>query len=621
MYPSFTLQFPGGYTATVQNQPGVTFIVGANGTGKSYALKRLAEMFPQSVLYIPAERDILRQGVPQQPRIQEEVYNSNFDARDQLSRLWSRALRSEVILELATALVQELGLPQRITISPAAGSIVPESRDLDAQYDARDEGNGVVHIPTLGLAIYDPAHPVVVLDEPENALYPQALHVLLQVLRAVAERQEKHFIIITHAPLLLDLRSLQDLTRVLFVRRPDAYSHQRTSFAISAEEAAYFEPLLPLLNAYKREAYFAEVVILVEGRTDRDFLTELLHLGNYDRSLGRTTVLPLEGCGDAGKYAGYFRTIGVRPVVLLDRDVVYPTSKFTFRVGTIENGSFQWSGWVAPTNARDWLNGSPLVDGEGPSLAGQFQELNEALSAVRTSLTDALTAVTESASCQEQVPSLTGIGSAHPGTTLRERYRRLMDAALCHNDWERSCVAETITVVRDAWRVLSDRALELGVIVLPCDSLEDLYRSAHRGPSKAERLQREIAYLRKNYRNRSGDIQKDYEDVLDPLERLNVIEQSRGGLPRSIATRLHGVVLELWTYLFAEGDPASNLRQLESRGAFDRLSPGTSVKDHTAEEPPWVELKVPLFRGYLSEDGTLRLESTSKPDVYSTLMS
>ena len=114
--PVISLKLPDNTIYELKNTPGVTFIVGPNGGGKSYALKRAALAHPQHLLYIPPNREIVRANLSQVSREQEETYNVDWQAQEHLARYWSRAVRHPGIRALALSLIERVGLPQRISV-------------------------------------------------------------------------------------------------------------------------------------------------------------------------------------------------------------------------------------------------------------------------------------------------------------------------------------------------------------------------------------------------------------------------------------------------------------------------------------------------------------------------
>lgn len=111
-------------------------------------------------------------------------------------------------------------MPQRVSVSVEDGGVkFCMSAENGCQLTAH-EAPGLLNLPVLGIAVYDPERKLVIIDEPEQSLHPQAQHIFVQVLREVARLQDKHFILITHSPSMVDLRNAEDLSRMVFFDVP-----------------------------------------------------------------------------------------------------------------------------------------------------------------------------------------------------------------------------------------------------------------------------------------------------------------------------------------------------------------------------------------------------------------
>ncbi|AGL02724.1 ATP-dependent nuclease [Desulfoscipio gibsoniae] len=624
------LWLPDGSKYQIDNKPGLTYIIGPNGTGKSYALKRFAQANLNDALYILPTRDDVRRNLTPVVRREEEEFFRGWLVYDQICRYWSRAVRQPGLLALAFSFLERLGVPQRVSVSVEDGGVkFCMSAENGCQLTAH-EAPGLLNLPVLGIAVYDPERKLVIIDEPEQSLHPQAQHIFVQVLREVARLQDKHFILITHSPSMVDLRNAEDLSRMVFFRRPKNYLAERKVFQISLEDAEQYTDLLPSLTTYKREVLFADKVILVEGQHDRDVLTALIESGGFRVSLARTSVLPLGGVGYMSRYTAFFKEIGVKPIVICDRDVVYPTSAIRWHCGRMEGDSFDWRGWISLSKARDYARGLPVAEpGDRPNLyPGEFDTLDRLAGAVRRLMKKALEQVEDFEDQLVPVASLGGLieelqKKYSTGWDYREfrAYHLLLTVVLSHEDWLNTPVADVFSQLREAYEQLESQADRLDILVLRSGRLEDIY--VHSGRlewSKTEKSLREAADIRTYYHGRRDQIDVDYPELIEPLTRKRFIMRMNNGIPHEASAVLSGKVHEIYDFLFGAGELTERIKRLENSGKLEEISSGARVVtcDLNAN-PPAVTLEIPLLKGYLSPNGCITLKAGVRPEVFNLL--
>ncbi len=623
MPDSYTLKLPDGTNFEIPNAPGITFIVGPNGVGKSYALRTLAQEHPRDILFVPPGREELRYNLGLQDKQSSEALSGDMRPLDWLSRSWSKAVRQPALRLIAESFIKRLGLPQTVRVVIGGGNIQFRTRDLAQEYPTHREASGILNLPTLGLAVFDPSYPTVVIDEPEQSLHPQAQHLLLQILRAVSARHPKHFILITHSPVMLDLRTPKDLARIVFVRRQAQGNAQREVFMVEAADASYYQDLLPALNSYKREAFFADNVIVVEGENDRDLLQAVIEMGGYGVSLGRTSVLPAGGSRSQPRLCALLRTIGVRPLVLCDRDVINPCSNYEWRCWTTPGGSFEWKGWVSPSIASRSASGSPMSGLVAPEDPAEYERLASEAEHLRTAMVKALELVRGNEAAAAAVPSLaqTLAELGAQNSKLARLERALARSILDSSDWLGTIFEPAFKEVVDSWHVVRTHASSLDIFILPNGGLEDHYiHGGSRYSDKTEAGRAEVADIYRLYADRPQDVIHDYTHVISPFIHCGVLEKLNKGLPHEAAAAVAGKLCEIYDYVFGAGKPSENLLRLQESERFDELSPGVRIiHNGTIENPAWFEVEVPLLRGYLSNGGTYRFVEGQRPDVFTKL--
>ncbi|GBF33800.1 hypothetical protein DCCM_2911 [Desulfocucumis palustris] len=624
---------PDGGRFGLENTPGITYIIGPNGVGKSYALKKFARENPDQALYILPSRKDVRRNLTQSERSDEKQFFNEWLAYEQLRRYWYRTIRQPGLLALALSFLERLGVPQRFSVSMEDGSFKFHPSETGGFSPGESQPAGLLNLPLLGIAVYDPSRKLVIIDEPEQSLHPQAQHIFVSVLRDVARIQEKHFILSTHSPSMVDIRDKDDLGRIFFIRRSKKDLHHRKVFRINPADTGEYADLIPGLTTYKREIFFADKVILVEGQHDRDVLHALVEAGDFGVSLARTSILPVGGFGSMAKYTAFFKEIGVKPFVVCDRDTIYPTSSIRWSCGRSESGSFEWKGWVNPTTARLFAEGErektkkPEANLD-PSRFEHLESLSRKLSrTMKKALAEVESNPAGAKGLRSLEPALDELAKKNsPGCEFKDYkefrvYHSILSAILKENDWRETVFGNTFSQVEEAYNGFETQASQLDILLLRDGRLEDIYLHGGREDlTKTEKSLAEARDIRRIYASDPGRIDQDYAQIIQPLKEKNFIRRVNPGLPHEAAAIIAGKLHEIYDYLFGSGKIAERIQQMLESGKLEELSSGAGVTGWKEDGPDsHVVLSIPLLRGYLSEDGSICLTSTQRPDFFRLL--
>jgi predicted ATP-dependent endonuclease of OLD family len=138
-------------------------------------------------------------------------------------------------------------------------------------YQIIDECHGLKELITILTFLYDDTFSVLGIDEPELHLHPQFERFLLDELRAVAGNPDtpgkKLIFLVTHSPILLELRTLSDLASIL-VFSQSATPRRASPWEFTTEEQLKVRQALPSFHAGQRELLFSNVPVVAEGPTD-----------------------------------------------------------------------------------------------------------------------------------------------------------------------------------------------------------------------------------------------------------------------------------------------------------------------------------------------------------------
>ena len=180
---------------------------------------------------------------------------------------------------------------------------------------------------------------LLLIDEPELYLHPQAIE---QVRRSLKKLSETGYQVVfsTHSPLLIDRG---DLSETNIVYKPDLRTGTKVNKRVSESVREVLEGdalkqsqvLFELGNAI--EILFCRKVLLVEGDTEPKVIPSLYSaVRGCSLRADKTGVVRLSGSGDTGKALQVLKVIGVNARALVDLDFAF---KQAVRSGLIEEGN------------------------------------------------------------------------------------------------------------------------------------------------------------------------------------------------------------------------------------------------------------------------------------------
>jgi len=287
--------------------------------------------------------------VKEESRIEEELtrmlqdyaYNAGFKI------MWSHDLESiEPPLPKAEALLLEdeyegpvdkvgHGL-QRIAILVLLQSLrTSEKSSTSEPSEEQAESNNKVGIQP---------HLLIVMEEPELYQHPNRQRVLARKLREIASSSVEGFgvtqiIFSTHSPAFIDL---QNFNAIRLIRKDSTCfpgvsvvsshkinhglpgeQHDLIEIAASRVELNRQEFLVGLdsiSSLETNEGFFADLVVLVEGDSDRAALMATAHAQGRDLESMNIAVVSCDGANNLGRFWAIFETVGIPTFVVWDND-------------------------------------------------------------------------------------------------------------------------------------------------------------------------------------------------------------------------------------------------------------------------------------------------------------
>ena len=331
---------PGG---TITIRPGITTLVGPNGSGKTRALRSIQKALRDRgaeaahVRFLPAGRT----GPIEQYRAATtspgvgshhgEAFYGHISYRAQWHEIESVVgdvmnldQRPDLRIKVETRLQQlfERAIDFQWGQEGLAMSFIAMSGN--ARYHSGLEASGITQLVSLLAAIYDDTIRTLIVDEPEISLHPQLQAFILEEMELAAgdwsDPGKKRIVISTHSPSFLPLRSLADLPSIVFFGGDtDCRQIDPADDLLLSSKLGDFIARTSLSH---RQALFAERILLVEGPSDEIVATRTArHLG-LKIEARNTQILPALGKGEFREARKLFTKIGMRVTVLADLDAL-----------------------------------------------------------------------------------------------------------------------------------------------------------------------------------------------------------------------------------------------------------------------------------------------------------
>lgn len=331
---------PGG---TVTIRPGITTLVGPNGSGKTRALRSIQRALRDRgadaahVRFLPAGRtgpvDIFR-AATDSPGVGShygEAYYGNVSHRARwheiesiVGDLINLEQRPDLRIKVETRLQQLFDRGIDFQWSQNGLGLSFTAMSDKTRYQSGLEASGITQLVSLLAAIYDDTIGTLIVDEPEISLHPQLQAFILEEMESVAgdwaNPGKKRIVISTHSPSFLPLRSLSDLPGIVFFGG-DADCRQINP-ADGLLQSTKLKDFVARTSLSHRQALFAESILLVEGPSDEIVAARTARRLGLKIEARNTQILPTLGKGEFREATKLFTKIGMRVTVLADLDAL-----------------------------------------------------------------------------------------------------------------------------------------------------------------------------------------------------------------------------------------------------------------------------------------------------------
>lgn len=313
--------------------PGFTILIGKNTSGKSNVLEVIASLaapvdegeFTLTVEHNKQAFHVQNGRLPSESaELKQRIgYIADSTVLDAPTTIRGGAMSWQRIAELFAALRQEKTLYEVFRKTLTAffpGLQISDTAPFDGPLVST--GGEPTTVTTLGagfqqvfsilVTVFSPQISIVLIDEPETHLHPSAIVLLRSVLSDAALRHNKQVVISTHSPLFLTPSLLSHTVHLVRGQTTQAFTAARARLNV--------ERLEQELTPYVGEAFFTDVVLMVEGVADKLIMRAL-----WDRFGDRRLTIKIVDVGGKGNFSIYrdlFAAFGIPYLTLVDRDAL-----------------------------------------------------------------------------------------------------------------------------------------------------------------------------------------------------------------------------------------------------------------------------------------------------------
>lgn len=162
---------------------------------------------------------------------------------------------------------------------------------------------------------------ILLIDEPELYLHPQAIEVLRDALKTLSDH-DYQVIFTTHSPFMI---TSKDVENTILIRKNDTHgTHKRNSLrtAIANVAAAHPSQLAIIFSlSNSSNILFSEKVILAEGKTENRLLPKIIQkVTGQTLGLHKSALVPLDGSGNFRKTIEVLTAMAIPTKAIVDLD-------------------------------------------------------------------------------------------------------------------------------------------------------------------------------------------------------------------------------------------------------------------------------------------------------------
>ncbi len=307
----------------------VNFFIGKNGSGKTQLLTSIHEKLTHG--QNDADKKTTQRIIS--TRLNQITERREAPSRESDAPLDQRMSRGDfgdfyLFLQEDRILFEEVNhwlkkyFGRELVLSQDAGNDRINIREMGEDgtpFPIQSDGGGVKNFIAILTYTLSKKVKTVLIDEIEEGTNPQIVDFLLsQIERATQQFSDKQFFIVAHAPSAIYIK---DSWTYVFFNRDYQNKTNNKIVLFSGFGGEDYKGFHLDLDAFRREAFFADRVILVEGFIDYYILNALTkQLGYKGYALSHTSYLPLWGSKRMKPYYDFFKEIGKEVICMADEE-------------------------------------------------------------------------------------------------------------------------------------------------------------------------------------------------------------------------------------------------------------------------------------------------------------
>lgn len=329
----------------VKNEWGnITYVVGANGTGKTIFAEELRDIFQFKGLdarYFGAERihALARKwdnhGYLSSDSLQNGLNIGFFnDYRKRASELGQSIdalieLRNKLDLQIKIESILSDVFHKHISFEETGGYLNIKLRESDKVYDLKkDESHGLKEIITLLAFLYDDEYNCIILDEPELNLHPQFQQYILQEIRNLSgdpfqEPGKKMFVILTHSPYMISVQNAEELKNVIVFHKNELPTYISDYSDLESYQKDRLDKLLLRMNVSQKSFFFADKPVFVEGYIDQNFYTTIQYKRGIPLGALGVSIIDVGGKDEVELMYSLCRLLRINAYCIVDLDALF----------------------------------------------------------------------------------------------------------------------------------------------------------------------------------------------------------------------------------------------------------------------------------------------------------
>lgn len=377
----------GEQEVTVTLYKGLTFLLGANGTGKTQTLHSLRDFLQRQrkkVRYLSSNRI----GMMEQCRSQCDQYNYN---RTDYSFGGQSAKRMRERIETATGDFFTMDARRDVFIKVAERLSVLFKRQVSLRWDEGNlkvfvsrtgsekeysvalEASGLVNVISILAAVYDPDIEFLLIDEPEVSLHPQLQAYLLCEIRVACDLTSKTVVLSTHSQEMVSISRTEDICRYVFFSEGMLPLQMKPDDAVL--KSVKLQEFLWRMGEVYKIGFFAKKVLLIEGVSDLILCKAISRKLSLAIDVAGCQIIPVDGKGQFPVVAKLFLALGKEVSILTDLDGFLDDAEVVKIFNTLEKA-------IAIANAYSAKAISEMVQGVKSALDSLMRRSYQNLASV-----------------------------------------------------------------------------------------------------------------------------------------------------------------------------------------------------------------------------------------------